>query len=179
MHKTLFTLPAETRPPTAAQAVVAAISAASLLAALDVEIRLEINSDDAVELAAIWSHGKRGVGRASQALRLLCETADAYGVSIHAFVQPLHYRDDKGRFAADPHRLEALDADAPDACHLQAWYAKFGFINKPGSDRLNPDMVRFAVGTRNRSVAPAARLSPPVQNAVRRSSAAASVPSSR
>ncbi len=129
---------------TPAQAVIASMNATSLPKKLEVELWIESKGADALVLEAIWSHGQRGVGRASSVLRVLCGTADAYGVSIHAYVHPLHYCDYKKYLSADSARLHALDDAAPDACHLVAWYGKFGFTRKWGSDSQNPDIVRLS-----------------------------------
>ncbi len=134
---------------TPAQAVIAYMNASPLPNDLKVELWIESKGADALVLEAIWSHGKRGVGHASSVLRALCDTADAHGVSIHAYVHPLHYRDHKEYFSADSSRLHALDDAAPDACHLEAWYAKFGFTRKWDSDSRNPDIVRLSGTTAN------------------------------
>jgi hypothetical protein len=125
------------------------MSANPLPKELQVELWIESQGEDALVLEAIWSHGQRGVGRASSVLRALCEAADAHGVNIHAYVHPLHYADHKGYFSADSARLHALDDAAPDACHLEAWYAKFGFTRKWGSDSRNPDIMRLCAGPAN------------------------------
>jgi hypothetical protein len=112
------------------------------LGVVGVEFWLTVTNNQSVNIEAFWSHTLRQAGRGGDALRQLCDMADAYSVSLTATVHPLLYGELDGEPEVTARHCERLDQQALSSDKLAAWYERFGFGRVEATDEFNPVMAR-------------------------------------